>query len=380
MGTEPPVAVIDDLASSDLRPYRLPFLERFAEAGGASMTVWHGNSPRGIGAPQLELGDLPVEDRRVRNIFWPGGQHRVIWQRGAMRVLRSESNVIVCAEVVHNLTIWLIALFHRFFGKRLVLRGYFYRPGRQSRVKGLARRLLHRLADTYIAYSERGRTSLLTEGVPADRVFVSQNTLDTEALQELAKEVDREEVEELRARLGHAGERVLLYVGKLIPPKRVDTAIAALRMIDDASLIVVGDGYMRDDLERDAADLPVRFVGAIYDEPELAVYFGLADLLLLPGRVGLTCVHGFANGVPCVTTVETAVEQSPEYDYIADGYNGLILPDARPETHASAIRRLLEDHSRLERLRAGARETATQLSMDVMVREYERAVSRALIS
>jgi glycosyltransferase involved in cell wall biosynthesis len=143
------------------------------------------------------------------------------------------------------------------------------------------------------------------------------------------------------------------------------------------SLVVIGDGTQRGELEREGEGLPIRFRGAIYDEAELARYFKLADLLVLPGRVGLTCVHGFANGVPCITTRGGIVEQSPEYEYVEHGYNGLILPSDDPAVHAGAIRDLLEDLEALGQLGAGAEETARRLTMDRMVRGFEDAVIEA---
>ena len=155
-------------------------------------------------------------------------------------------------------------------------------------------------------------------------------------------------------------------------------AVELLKNLDgEVSLVVIGDGFLRDELEGLGRGLPVRFRGAIYDELELARYFKLADILVLPGRVGLTCVHGFANGVPCVTTREDVVEQSPEYDYVEHGYNGLILPSDDPATHANAIRDLLEDPEALNRLGMGALETAQRLTMGRMVEEYEDAVLKA---
>ena len=120
-----------------------------------------------------------------------------------------------------------------------------------------------------------------------------------------------------------------------------------------------------------------RIRGAIYDEWELARYFKLADLLVLPGGVGLTCVHAFANDVPIVTTTKEVVDQGPEYVYVEHLYNGLILPSDDPALHAREIRDLLENPEALNRLAVGTRETARRLSMAKMVEGYEEAVLKA---
>ena len=372
---------VDELQYSDLRPYRIPFLRRISESGRLSVTVWHGKPAAGIGAPSAPPEHLPVPDRSVGNVFWPWGGHRIMWQRRAFRVLRSNNDVVVCSEVIHNITVWLIAFTHRAFGKPLVLRGYFYRPGKRDALSGpfsWARRLLHRRADTYVAYTERGRANLLAEGIPSERVFVSQNTLDTEELIEMSSRVEPDQVERLRDVMALGDDQVLLFLGRLDPVKRVDVAIQALARMDcPTSLLIIGDGFLRHELEKMALGLPVHFLGSTYDEMELARYFKLADLLILPGRVGLTCVHGFANGVPSVTTSEQVVEQSPEYAYLEHDYNSLILPSDDPAIHASALADLLEDRNRLDELRKGAFETAERLKMGRMVEQYEQAVLKA---
>jgi glycosyltransferase involved in cell wall biosynthesis len=370
-----------ELSNADLRPYRIPFLQRMAMSDSIHLEVWHGQAPRDFGAPAEPVRDVPVPDRRIQNVFWPRGRHRVLWQRPALKALFSDAEVLVCPEVVHNLSVWLIALAHRLLGKRLILKGYFYRPSeRLGKLGGALRRLLHRRAAAYLPYTSRGGRALLDEGIAEDRVFVSGNTLDTEALTNLAREVDPRFEATARAELGIEPGPVLLFLGKLIEVKRVDIAIAIIGKLDiQASLLVIGEGRLRRDLEELASGLPVRFLGPIYDETVLAGYLSLADLVLLPGRVGLTCIHGFASGVPCVTSNESLVEQSPEYEYVQDGYNGLVIPSIDPLEHAKAIATLLGDPERLEGLAKGALETAARLDMSGMVHQYEQAVRRALL-
>lgn len=54
------------------------------------------------------------------------------------------------------------------------------------------------------------------------------------------------------------------YVGRLIALKQVDKIIDAIRHIEGAELIVVGDGEEREKLEILANGIPVRFMGALF--------------------------------------------------------------------------------------------------------------------
>ena len=377
--------VVAQLMNSDLRPYRVPFLRRLSETEpGLSLTLYVGQAPSGYGAPEEPPKDVPVRVKSIRNYFWPFGGHRVAWQAGALSILASPAQVIICPEVAHNLTVWVIRVLHRRFGKSLILTGFFTRTsgtGLLGRSRGVMLRWLRKSASTVIAYTESGRRALLNQGWPPARTFVSQNTVDTEMLEKLSAAVSDQEADDLRARLGVGPGRVLLFIGKLIHEKHLDVAIRALRqMVQPPTLVVVGDGPERQNLEKLAEGLPVVFVGAIYDETVLATYLAVADFLVLPGRVGLTCVHGFAAGRPCVTTDPRSTTQTPEFEYVEHGHNAIVVRDLDPTDHATAFARLLEDPDLLSRLRSGARETAKQLRMSSMVSAYAAAIRVAATS
>ncbi len=374
--------LVAQLMNSDLRPYRVPFLRRLSETEpDLSLTLYVGQAPSNYGAPKESPKDVPVRIKPIKNHFWPFGGHRVAWQSGALSILRSPADVIICPEVVHNLTVWVIRVLHRRFSKSLILTGFFTRTAGTGLIAGSRRVMLRWLrgsAAAVIAYTESGSRALLAEGWEPERVFISQNTVDTEMLEALSAAVSEGDVADLRVRLGVGSQRIVLFIGKLIREKRLDVAIHALsRLTEPPTLVVVGDGPERDHLEKLASTGPVVFVGAIYDEAELAKYLSLAEFLVLPGRVGLTCVHGFAAGVPCVTTDQRAALQTPEYEYLDHGANSLVVSDLDPGHHAEAFESLLEDAALLADLRSGARETGRRLGMDTMVSAFAAAVRAA---
>ena len=374
---------VAQLSNSDLRPYRLPFLRMLRQRrSDISLTVYAGQALPGFGAPTEPLHDVPIPIKPVVNRFWPRGRHRVAWQSGALAMLRSDAQVLICDEIVHNLTVWLIAFVHRFFGKRLILIGFMTRgtgTGFVARVRRGLLRLLRRSADALISYTETGRSALEAEGWSMEQVFVSYNTVDTEALERISDSITEQEVAELKTQLG-IDRKVVLFLGKLIPEKHVDVIVEALElMADPPILIVVGEGPERARLESLAAGSPARviFTGAIYDEQEVARYLALSELLVIPGRVGLTCVHGFAASRPCITTSRAGVDQTPEFDYVSDGENALVLPGLEPRMHADAVARVLGDPALLGHLRKGALATAQRLRIDAMVDGYAAAVEFA---
>jgi glycosyltransferase involved in cell wall biosynthesis len=271
-------------------------------------------------------------------------------------------------------------------GKSLVLIGFFWRPTPKENLAFALRsnllRFLRRSAGALIAYTERGRQELIARGMEPEKVFVSHNTLDTDRLSDIAASVDPLEVEELRERVTPGMRRpLLMFLGRLLPEKGPNIAIEVLRALTrlglSAALWVVGDGPELKSLQRLANGLPVAFFGAEYDEVRVAQYLAAADFLVIPGRVGLGCVQGFSSGVPCLTTNPDSVLQSPEVDYVIDGFNGYLVDSQDPVEYAHRIERAWRDQILYDSLCEGARATARELTMDRMVSAFVSATQFA---
>lgn len=365
----------------DIRPYRIGLLDRLATSPDIELKIYAGQASPGLGAPP-ENPTVAVEVRPIVNRFWPRNPLKVMWQSGALGVLTSGADVIVCQEVVSNLSVWAVRLLHRVFRKKLVLVGFFYRPdgfSKAVRLRDFLRRRLRASASALIAYTERGRLELMDGGEAPDRIFVNGNTLDTDKLLELATAVTESDRIEQRTALGIQDQHVLVFLGRLRPIKRVEVAIEAVRLLGpDFVLVVIGGGEEQERLEAEAADTSARFVGLTYDEKEVARLLSIADLMVLPGSVGLTCIHGFASGLPVLTTSEAATTQTPEMAYVVDGENGFILQAADADLYARCIRELVGDRETMARLSAGAIATARELTMDRMAESYVAAILRAV--
>ena len=138
-----------------------------------------------------------------------------------------------------------------------------------------------------------------------------------------------------------AGAR-LLNVAALAEKKGHRHLLAALAELPDATLDVVGDGELRDELERQAAALGldgrVRFLGERSKE-EVAELMRSADLFVLPSlaeNLPVVLIEAQASGLPAVAT---AVGGVPE---LVDDAAGILVPAADPAALAAAIRAALD--------------------------------------
>lgn len=213
--------------------------------------------------------------------------------------------------------------------------------------------------------------------MPADRVVPYYNTLDVEGLRAAGARVSHQQLIQLRQRLGLENKRVLLFSGRLYPEKKVEFLLRAVALLQakrsDVALLILGDGQERARLERLRTEFSlsdVHFLGAITEPTHTAAYFQLADILVVPGLVGLAIVHGFAFGLPLATT--DLDFHSPEIEYLSPE-NGIMTNHDVAE-YAEAIGVVLSSSKRLQNMQEAARRKGDQLRLAGSVKRFLDAV------
>ncbi|MCX8191321.1 MAG: glycosyltransferase family 4 protein [Nitrososphaerales archaeon] len=177
--------------------------------------------------------------------------------------------------------------------------------------------------------------------LPLDKVHVISNGIDIKTFDVV---VNRDAV---RARLGISpDERIILAVGRLTWQKGFDDLIKAFSKVltihPNSRLVIVGDGYMRGELEKLAWDLGVGkkviFTGFINDQ-ELIEIFKSSDVLVVSSRYepfGIVALEGMVNGLPVVVTNVGGLAEIVEHE--SDGV--WVYPN-NPDSIAWGIDRVL---------------------------------------
>jgi glycosyltransferase involved in cell wall biosynthesis len=211
------------------------------------------------------------------------------------------------------------------------------------------------------------RSGLLVAGTPARTIY---------NLPPRIAPADPGQADALRARLGVAGRRVVLYVGKFSPGKgTADLAAAAEHVVaefPDTVFVFVGAG------DPGVRGEHVRVTGALPNADVLALY-PLADVVVLPSVIpdalSRVLLEAMAAGRPIVAT---RVGGTPEV--VADEETGLLVDRRAPDQLAKAIGRLLGDAELRARLGAAARRRVTELfaedrSLDRLVTMYDERLA-----
>lgn len=178
-----------------------------------------------------------------------------------------------------------------------------------------------------IACSDHVRRWLTAHGVPSSKITVVRN-----AVAEPAEPAQRRKREEFGVA---EDDTVFLYAGRLAPGKGLEALLEAVHGLPNAFLLLAGDGPLRAQLERQAAEskAPVHFLGMVHD---MATFYALADVAVLPSEMEalpMGLIEAAAWGLPAVATHAGGIPEVVE-----DGVTGQLVPPG----DAAALRAAME--------------------------------------
>jgi L-malate glycosyltransferase len=345
--------------------YRVPFFERLRDelAGeGVELTLAHGRGDAQM-ARRADEGSLDwaqtVENRAVR-----AGRRQLVWQPVLREAARAD---LVVVEQASRLAVNYALLARQACGgPRVALWGHGANlqadTSRATRLAEAAKARYSRLPHWWFAYTEGSARRVQALGFPAERVTVVQNATDTGVIEATESERDPNRA---------------IYVGSLVPGKRLDLVLATADMVAAQlprfQLRIVGAGTEEAFVEREAAHRTyVDYIGPLFGD-SLARELKASSVMFMPGAVGLAVVDAFAAGLPVVTA--TGPGHGPEFEYVEHGVNGFVVPPT-PDRLAAALVEALAMSGPMRA--AGCRATASEVTVAAMSGRFSHGLLRAL--
>jgi glycosyltransferase involved in cell wall biosynthesis len=263
---------------------------------------------------------------------------------------------------------------HTFHGH--VLHGYFGSFG--SALVRVTERLLASLTTQFIAISPEIAADLSEAGIGRGKTTLIPLGLD---LEPLARPGSRR----LRDDLGVGEkERLVGLVGRLVPIKApglfLEAAELVLEAVPDATFVLVGDGELRGELERQVTERGllerVRFTGWRSDLAEVYSALDLVVCCSLNEGTPVSVIEASAAGRP---VIGTRVGGMPSV--IEDGVTGVLVRPGDPTDLAAAITRVLTDpHLARDLGRAGSAFSRERHSSERMLNQVRHLYSTLLSS
>jgi len=303
-------------------------------------------------------------------------------------LLRYKPDIVITELALANISNWLLVFLQPFFKFKLILWGHGsdrktgFNP--QKSLKNKIKIWFMERADALILYSKEGKAAVSKYLTNPEKVFVALNTLDTQTLIEIRKEMEKNGKDAVKQKVGFYEKYNFIYIGRIIKEKEPDRLINIFKIIskrvNSAELHIVGDGPFMNKLKAESKGLKVKFWGNIKDEYRIGSLLFASDLMVMPGYLGLAIVHSFCFDLPVVSQLRGANGpfHSPEIGYLIDGKTGFLVEYGDEELMAEVIIGYLNDKEKQAMMKKEIRFTVENICyIDNMIDGFIQAINYA---
>jgi len=230
-----------------------------------------------------------------------------------------------------------------------------------------------------VCYAKSSRDDLIRIGVPAGRISVAPNAVDTTRVFERWAEFAAA-AHDLVRREGLEGKRIILYCSTMYDKKRqgdlLDAWPALRDEFHDAVLVFVGGGEKLDEVRARAKMIDekgIRVVGRVAEGVDYH-WIGACAVSVMCGGLGLAIQQSLAFAKPMVV----ADEAGADGEIVEDGVTGWRYPRGDVAALASTIGGVLRDPLGATRIaRQGQDRVKNEVNLDRMVDGFMSALENA---
>lgn len=288
-----------------------------------------------------------IRDRRIKAVVTVGAGDKMFWGRLAAWRAR----VPVVAAALHS-TGWPDGI-------------------------GRLNRMLTPITDAFIGVADpHGKHLVSVERLPARKVFVIPNGIDTDRYRPLPFASDAKSLADARRNLGLPVEHPLCCIVAALRPEKnharfLRMAAGVRSELPDAQFVIVGDGPFRADLERLADQLRLReavhFLGCRSDVHKILPVCDVFALTSDNEAAPVSILEAMACGLPVI-----APDVGSIGEMVVEGVCGYRVSPSHESLFAERVLTVMSDKGLGERLgQEGRAIVVEEGSLGVMVRGYE---------
>jgi len=191
-------------------------------------------------------------------------------------------------------------------------------------------------------------------GLPADKLVMAPNGVNADVY----AKIENDDLSRFRSKFALPEEKIILFVGRLVHEKGVHVLVNAVPKVlgkVNAKLIIVGNGYMREQLSNIVKSMgfahKVMFTGFVDDET-LRKLQKCADVSVVPSLFepfGIVALEAMAAKSPVVVSDTGGLSEIVEHDV-----SGVKVYADNPESLAWGITKVLTDDNYANWLRNNA--------------------------
>lgn len=237
--------------------------------------------------------------------------------------------------------------------------------------KLLRRAINHHLSDRIIAVSKAVRRSMIAGGTDPRQIVTIYNGIEP-----IPIPTAEEKAALLASYGGKAGEKAVGMVARLEEVKDHETFLLGAQKVlekrQDVRFYIVGDGSLRQELERRTAELGIEenvtFTGFVQEVEQIEAALDIAVITSKAEALCLSLLESMIAGIPAVGTDSGGVAE-----VIRHGENGYLVPIGDSDALAERLLELLEDDAKRKTFGAQAKRDAERNFLaEKMTRRIEK--------
>jgi len=339
------------------------------------------------------LAGRPSVEMSARQDAGSASNYRRIWQyefrilgrrlnvRGIPFNLIRSSDLIILEQARRNIDLYFLIFFRRFLFPKLKIalwgHGHDFTKS-TTRIEKYILKSLTRNVDWFFSYTQKSSMIVQEYGFNESNITLLQNSADVNPLIQDISNITLEETQKFKLDTFGSSGPLALYMGALDVSKKISFLIESLDLVysqrPDFRLAIAGAGPMSEKVSSLAVSRPwLKLMGPQFGRTK-ALLLKSAEMLVIPGRVGLVTIDSFAAGCPIVTTDD--ILHPPEFDYLENERNALVVREDEVE-FSQAVISLFDVHLH-NRLSSNCRKDLDGHSLDKMIANFATGILACL--
>jgi len=306
--------------------YRLPLFEALINDKRFNVTVMAGlTEPGGVKSANIKNEKI-ILNYPIKTVF-----KKLMWQSGVylLKEMKQGDVLIILGNIKFLSNYPLI-----WKAKRKKVSVVWWGHGWSSTTTKISffirKQIIKLCADTLLLYTYKEKELFIRNGFDKRKIFYMNNTIDTKEINNIKESLNYKIIDNIKKTYNLANKKILLFVGRLrtTPSTDLEIALKSMLYLNNCVFVIIGDGEEKEKLEKFAEEIKVKdkilFLGAIYDENNLAPWFMMSDCFVYPGSIGLSLLHAFSYRLPVVTHNQIH-KHGPEIAALENNINGILF-------------------------------------------------------
>lgn len=310
----------------------------------------------------------------------------IVYNPGMYEAFKENNpDIVIILASAGNISYQRIIEWAKRKGKKVIIWTSGWDPGR---AKGMLLSLKNKLvsslfskADFFLTYGTKASEYVESRGVDKSKIEICYNGIEIDGMIKNSPEIIKKS-DELVTKYGLKDQITFLFVGGLIPEKKIDLLIHSFielnKKYSNIKLFLIGDGPIRSSIEEllnEYRNPNILFLGRIIDD--VNAYFAASDCLILPGAGGLALNQAMFWRTPCIVSKADGTED----DLVIENITGYRFEENNMDSLISAMdKRINEEPKKVNRLSENSHQIIMNKSnVDNMVRIFSKTIEGLLI-